>query len=66
VHNGIISASERVEFITDRMSYITISGRWCDNIYVNVHAPTEDKSDDINDSFMGTQSGYFINFRSIT
>jgi len=27
VHNGIISAIKRVEFITDRMSYVTPRGR---------------------------------------
>jgi hypothetical protein len=33
------------------MSYITLKGRWCDIIVLNVHAPTEDKDDDIKDSF---------------
>jgi hypothetical protein len=28
------------------MSYITLRGRWCDIIVLNVHAPTEDKIDD--------------------
>jgi exonuclease III len=51
VHNRIISAVIKVEFISDRMSYITIKGRWCDIIVLNVHAPTEDKDDDIKDSF---------------
>jgi hypothetical protein len=32
------------------MSYNIISGRWC-NTVVNVHAPWEDTSDDIKDSF---------------
>jgi exonuclease III len=38
------------EFVSDRMSYITLKGRWCDIIVLNVHAPTENK-DDIKDSF---------------
>jgi hypothetical protein len=38
VHNRIISAVKRVEFITDRMSFITLRGRWCDIIVLNVHA----------------------------
>jgi exonuclease III len=50
VHNRIISAFKKVEFVSDRMSYITLKGRWCDIIVLNVHAPTEDK-DDIKDSF---------------
>jgi hypothetical protein len=33
------------------MSYIILRGRWCNIIVINVHAPCEDKSDDIKDSF---------------
>jgi hypothetical protein len=33
------------------MPYITLRGHWCDVIVLNVHAPTEDKSDDKKDSF---------------
>jgi hypothetical protein len=40
-----------VEFISGRMSYVTIRGRWCDIIVLNVYAPTEDKSDDTKNSF---------------
>jgi hypothetical protein len=47
----IISAVIRVEFVSDRMSYITLKGHWCDTIVLNVHAPTEDKHDVIKDSF---------------
>jgi hypothetical protein len=50
VHNRIISTVIRVEFVSDRMSYTTLKGRWCDIIVLNVHAPTEDKDDDIKDS----------------
>jgi hypothetical protein len=46
VHNRIISAVKRVEFVNDRMSYITLKSRWCD-IVLNVHAPTENKDVDI-------------------
>jgi hypothetical protein len=51
VHKRIISAVRRVEFVSDRMSYILLRGRWCNIIVVNVHAPCEDMSDDIKDSF---------------
>jgi hypothetical protein len=51
VHNRIISAVKRVEFVSDRMSYIILKGRWCDIIVLNVHAITEDKDDNIKDSF---------------
>jgi exonuclease III len=51
VHNRIISAVKRVAFVSDRMLYIILKGRWCDIIVLNVHATTEDKDDDIKDSF---------------
>jgi hypothetical protein len=47
----IVSAVKRVEFVSDRMSYIILRGRWCHIIALNVHAPTEDKTDDVKDSF---------------
>jgi hypothetical protein len=28
-----------------------LRGRWCDTIVLNVHAPTEDKIDDVKDRF---------------
>jgi hypothetical protein len=33
------------------MSYIILRGRWRNIIVVNVHAPCEDNSDDVKDSF---------------
>jgi hypothetical protein len=48
VHNRIISAIIRVEFVSDRTSYIIVKDRWRD-IIINVHAPTEDKDDVIKD-----------------
>jgi hypothetical protein len=33
------------------MSYMILRGRWCNVIVLNVHAPTEDKIDDIKDRF---------------
>jgi hypothetical protein len=32
VHKRIISAVKRVEFVSDRMSYIILRGLWCDII----------------------------------
>jgi hypothetical protein len=40
-----------VEFISDRMSYIILRGRWCSIIVLKVHAPCEGKGDDVKDSF---------------
>jgi hypothetical protein len=47
----IISAVKRVEFVSDRMSYIILRGRCCHIIVLNVHAQTEDKIDYVKDSF---------------
>jgi hypothetical protein len=33
------------------MSYIILKGRWCHILVLNVHAPTENKTDDVKDSF---------------
>ena len=41
----------RVEFVRDRLSYIVLGGRWRNTIVLNVHAPSEDKSDTSKDSF---------------
>jgi hypothetical protein len=51
VHKRIISALRRVEFVSDRMPYIILRGRWCNIIVVNVHAPCEDTSNDIKGCF---------------
>jgi hypothetical protein len=46
VHHIILSAVKRVEFVSDRVSYKVQRGRWCNIIVLNVHASSEDKSDD--------------------
>jgi hypothetical protein len=51
VQKRIISAIKRVEFVGDRMSYIILRGLWCHIIVLKVHAPTEDKTDYVKDSF---------------
>jgi hypothetical protein len=51
VQKRIISAVKRVEFVSDRMSYIILRGHWCHIVVLNVHVPTEDKIDDVKDSF---------------
>ena len=52
VEQRTASAVKRVEFVSDRMSYIDLRGRWCNIIVINVHAPSEGKSDSSKDSFM--------------
>jgi exonuclease III len=51
VHKRIMIAVKRVELVSDRMSYIILRGHWCHIIVLNVHTPTEDKTDDVKDSF---------------
>jgi hypothetical protein len=51
VHKRIISAVKRFEFVSDMVSYIILRGRWCHIFVLNVHAPTEDKTDEVKDSF---------------
>ena len=41
----------RVEFLSDRMSYIVLRGRWCNIIVLNVRARSEKKSDNSQDTF---------------
>jgi hypothetical protein len=33
------------------MPYIVLRGHWCNIIVLNMHAPCEDKGDDVRDSF---------------
>jgi hypothetical protein len=42
---------KKVEFVSHRMPYMVLRGRWCNITVLNVHAPTEEKSDDSKDSF---------------
>jgi len=43
VHHRIVSAVKRVEFVSDRLSYIVLRGRWLSIIVVHVHAPSRGK-----------------------
>jgi hypothetical protein len=49
IHKRIVSAVKRAEFVSDRISYMILRGRWCNIIVLSVHAPTEDIFDDIKD-----------------
>jgi hypothetical protein len=65
VHKRIISAVKRVDFVSDRMSYIILRGRWCYILILNVHPPTEDKTDDVQDRFYGEVERVFDNSLNI-
>jgi exonuclease III len=62
VHQRIVLAIKRVEFVSDRMSYIMLRGRWCDIIILDVHAPTEERNDDSKDSFYEELEQVFDHF----
>ena len=53
VHRTILSTVKRVEFASNRLSYIALRGRWLNAILANVHAPSEEKSEESKDSFIG-------------
>jgi hypothetical protein len=44
------------------MSYIILRGLWSHIIVLNVHAPTEDKTDDVKDSFYEKMERVFDKF----
>jgi len=56
VHHRIVSAVKRVEFVSDRVSYIVLGGCWC-NIILDVLAPSEAKSDDSKEFLRGIRGG---------
>jgi hypothetical protein len=51
VHHKIVSAVKSVECVSDRASYMVLGGHWCNIIALNVHVPSEEKSDVSKDSF---------------
>jgi len=52
VNHRIVSAVQRVEFISERMLYIVLKGCCFSIIVLNVHAPGEKKNYDSKGSFM--------------
>jgi hypothetical protein len=46
VQNRILSAVKRIEFVSDRVSYIVLRGSRCNIIVLIVSAPSEEKCDD--------------------
>jgi len=52
VHQRIASAIKRVEFVSDRVSYIVLRDCLYNIIVLNVYTPSEEKSDESKDRFM--------------
>ena len=55
VHHRIVLAVKREDFVSDRVSYVVLRGRWCNVIVLNVHAPSDEGSDDSEYSFYETK-----------
>jgi hypothetical protein len=51
LHKRNESAIRKTNFISERMSYITLRSRWCKIIFLNLHVSYEDKRDDVKYSF---------------
>ena len=66
VHLRIASAVKRVEFVTDRVSYIVLRGRWCNILVLNVHAPSEEKINEAKDGFYEELEQVFDHFIKTT
>ena len=62
VHHRIVSAVKRVEFVSDRMSYIVLRSGSYNIIVLNLHAPSEEKSDDSKYSFYKEIEQVFYHF----
>jgi hypothetical protein len=45
------SAVKKVEFVSDRLSYILLRSCWCHIVFLNGHTPTADKIDYVKNSF---------------
>ena len=52
----------RLELVRDRMPYIVLRCCWCNIIALNVHAPSEEKSDDSKDRFCEEMEQVFGHF----
>ena len=53
---------KRVEIVSGRFSYIVLRGYWRNIIVVNMHAPSEEKSEESKDSFYEELEQVFDHF----
>jgi len=51
INKRISSAVKNVKFINERLGFLVVQGRWYKIAIINVHAPTEDKDNEIKDEF---------------
>jgi len=52
----------RVQFVSDRVSFIVLRGCWCNIIVLNMHTPSEEKIDDSKDSLYKELKQVFYHF----
>jgi len=64
VHHRILPAVKSVGFVSGRVLYIVLRGRWCNITVLNVHATCEMKSDDSKDNFYEELEQVIDNFFS--
>jgi len=53
VHNRIVSAVKKVDFVSDTMPFIVLRGCWSIIVVLNVHVTSEERSDVSKGSFYG-------------
>jgi hypothetical protein len=58
IHNEMRSAIKMVVFISNILWHVIVRSHWCYTV-LKVHSPTENKSDDIGDSFYEEQEHVF-------
>jgi hypothetical protein len=58
--------TRRADFVRDRMTNTILSVRWCDIIVLNVHAPTEDETNNMKNSFYEKLDHVFDNSLNTT
>jgi hypothetical protein len=62
LHHRIVPAAKKVEFVSYKMSHILLRGHWSNISVLNVHALTEEKSDDSKDRFYEELEQVFDHF----
>lgn len=54
VKNRHVNSVKNIKFVNERISYIQMKGKFCDQFYINVHAPTNVSEDETKDEFYDT------------
>jgi hypothetical protein len=53
-------AVKRVEFVSDRVSYIVLRGPWCNIIVLNVHAAIDEKTDESKVTYENSITRFYL------